>query len=639
MTQMSPLAGKPAPASMLVNVARLVTAYYTEHPDPSVAAERVAFGTSGHRGSAFERTFNEAHILAITQAICLHRQAHQVDGPLFMGMDTHALSEPAFASALEVLAANGVEVMIDRERGYTPTPVISHAILRYNRGRRSGLADGIVVTPSHNPPEDGGFKYNPPSGGPADTEVTGWIERTANALLAEDLGPVRRIPYERARRAPSTHPHDYIGPYVDDLANVVDMEVIRGAGVRIGVDPLGGAGVHYWAPIIARYGISAEVVNRTVDPTFRFMTVDWDGKIRTDCSSPYAMVPLVAMRDRFDVAFANDADHDRHGIVTPTAGLMNPNHYLAVAISYLFHQRSQWSRETAVGKTVVSSGIIDRVTAGLGRRLVEVPVGFKWFVEGLLDGSIGFGGEESAGASFQRLDGTTWTTDKDGIILGLLAAEITARLGRDPAAHYAELTGELGTPVYERIDAAATPEQKRLLGQLSPNQVDARELAGEAIRAILTTAPGNGASIGGLKVVTDEGWFAVRPSGTEEVYKLYAESFRDRQHLERIQEEAQALIAKLFAPENRVERGGYPHRRRRGQMNWRDPMDHILLVANDNETTCVAGVCTGGPPFITFISTVFPDHACRWTLEMHDCRSRHGRRGIRDRHARGHGHR
>jgi phosphoglucomutase len=533
---------------MLVNVPRLVTAYYAERPDPSVTAERVAFGTSGHRGSAFERTFNEAHILAITQAICLHRQAQRIDGPLFLGMDTHALSEPAFVSALEVLAANGVEVMIDRELGYTPTPVISHAILCYNRGRRSGLADGIVITPSHNPPEDGGFKYDPPTGGPADTEVTGWIERTANALLAEDLGTVRRIPYERARRAPSTHPHDYIGPYVEDLGSVVDMEVIRGAGVKIGVDPLGGAGVHYWEPIIARYGIAAEVVNDVIDPTFRFMTVDWDGKIRTDCSSPYAMVPLIAMRARFDVAFANDADHDRHGIVTPSAGLMNPNHYLAVAVSYLFSHRDRWSKEAAIGKTVVSSGIIDRVTAGLGRRLVEVPVGFKWFVEGLLDGSIGFGGEESAGASFLRIDGTPWTTDKDGIILGLLAAEITARLGRDPGARYVELTRELGAPVYERIDAAATPDQKRLLGQLSPSQVDAKELAGETIRTILTTAPGNGAPIGGVKVVTDDGWFAVRPSGTEEVYKLYAESFRDRQHLERIQEEAQALVAKLFTP-------------------------------------------------------------------------------------------
>ena len=543
----SPLAGKPAPASMLVNVPRLVTAYYAEHPDPAVAAERVAFGTSGHRGSAFERRFNEAHILAITQAICSYRQAHRIDGPLFMGMDTHALSEPAFVSALEVLAANGVEVMIDRACGYTPTPVVSHAILRYNRGRRSGLADGIVVTPSHNPPDDGGFKYNPPTGGPADTDVTGWIEQTANALLAEDLRAVRRMPYARARRAASTHLHDYIRPYVDDLATVVDMQAIRGAGVRIGVDPLGGAGVHYWEPIIARYGIAVTVVNDAVDPTFRFMTVDWDGKIRTDCSSPYAMVPLVAMRDRFDVAFANDADHDRHGIVTPTAGLMDPNHYLAVAISYLFTHRSAWSTEAAVGKTVVSSGLIDRVTRALGRRLVEVPVGFKWFVDGLLHGSLGFGGEESAGASCLRIDGTTWTTDKDGMVLGLLAAEIAATLGVDPGARYIELTGEFGAPVYERIDAAATPEQKRRLRQLSPAQVDAKELAGDAIRAILTTAPGNGESIGGLKVITDNGWFAVRPSGTEEVYKLYAESFRDRPHLERIQAEAQALVTRLFA--------------------------------------------------------------------------------------------
>src|ERR1019366_754923 len=433
LMNVSPLAGKPAPASMLVNVPRLVTAYYAEHPDPAVAAERVAFGTSGHRGSAFERRFNEAHILAITQAICSYPQAHRIDGPLFMGMDTHALSEPAFVSALEVLAANGVEVMIDRACGYTPTPVVSHAILRYNRGRRSGLADGIVVTPSHNPPDDGGLKYNPPTGGPADTDVTGWIEQTANVLLAEDLRTVRRMPYARARRAANTHLHDYVRPYVDDLATVVDMQAIRSAGVRIGVDPLGGAGVHYWEPIIARYGIAVTVVNDAVDPTFRFMTVDWDGKIRTDCSSPYAMVPLVAMRDRFDIAFANDADQDRHGIVTPTAGLMNPNHYLAVAISYLFTHRPNWSKEAAVGKTVVSSGIIDRVTKGLGRRLVEVPVGFKWFVDGLLqaegESSLGFAGEESAGASLRRIDGTTWTTDKDGIVLGLLAAEITATLG------------------------------------------------------------------------------------------------------------------------------------------------------------------------------------------------------------------
>ena len=546
MMKVSPLAETLAPPSTLVNVPRLVTAYYAEHPDPSVAAERVVFGTSGHRGSAFVRTFNEAHILAITQAICLYRQTHRIEGPLFMGMDTHALSEPAFVSALEVLAANGVEMMIDRDGGYTPTPVISHAILRYNRGRKSGLADGVVITPSHNPPEDGGFKYNPPTGGPADADVTGWIEQTANAFLAEGLRAVRRMPFERARRASSTHLHDYVTPYVDDLASVLDMQVIRSAGVRIGVDPLGGAGVRYWGPIIARYGIAVTVVNDAIDPTFRFMTVDWDGKIRTDCSSPYAMVPLVAMRDRFDVAFANDADTDRHGIVTPTAGLMNPNHYLAVAVSYLFTHRSRWSTGAAVGKTVVSSGMIDRVTAGLGRRLTEVPVGFKWFVAGLFSGSIGFGGEESAGASFQRIDGTTWTTDKDGIVLGLLAAEITATLGIDPGARYVELTREFGTPVYERIDAPATLDQKQLLLRLSPGQVGARELAGEAIRAVVTTAPGNGESIGGLKVITEDGWFAVRPSGTEAVYKLYAESFRDRAHLERIQAEAQALVTTLF---------------------------------------------------------------------------------------------
>ncbi len=555
MKPLSPLAGKPAPASLLVNVPRLVAAYYSDQPDPAVAAERVAFGTSGHRGSAFERTFNEAHILAITQAICSYRLAHGIDGPLFMGMDTHALSEPAFVSALEVLAANGVEVMIDRDRGYTPTPVISHAILRYNRGRRSGLADGIVVTPSHNPPEDGGFKYNPPSGGPADTEVTSWIERTANAHLSEDLQGVRRVPAERARRAATTHPFDYITPYVDDLTSVVDMAAIRSGGVRIGVDPLGGAGVHYWERIIARHGIDLTVVNSEIDPTFRFMTVDWDGKIRTDCSSPYAMVPLVAMRDRFDVAFANDADHDRHGIVTPSSGLMNPNHYLAVAISYLFTHRHRWSSQMAVGKTVVSSGMIDRVTASLGRRLIEVPVGFKWFVDGLRDpaphGSIGFAGEESAGASFRRMDGTSWTTDKDGIILGLLAAEITATLGVDPGTRYDELTRELGAPLYERIDAPATRDQKRLLLQLSPVAVGAQELAGDTIRGILTTAPGNEAPIGGLKVLTDFGWFAVRPSGTEEVYKLYAESFRDRRHLQQIQTEAQALVNGLFAQDAR----------------------------------------------------------------------------------------
>jgi phosphoglucomutase len=507
----------------------------------------VAFGTSGHRGSAFERTFNERHILAISQAICTYRQTAKIDGPLFIGMDTHALSEPAFVSALEVLAANGVEVMIDRERGYTPTPVISHAILRYNRGRSTGLADGIVITPSHNPPQDGGFKYNPPNGGPADTAITGGIQQAANALLAAGLTGVKRLPYRQALGAATTHLHDYITPYVEDLGKVIEMETIRSSGVRIGVDPLGGAAIRYWEPIASRYGIDLTIVNQAVDPTFRFMTVDWDGKIRMDCSSSYAMAPLMAMRDRFDIAFANDADADRHGIVTPTAGLMNPNHYLSVAIDYLLTHRDRWSPDAAIGKTVVSSSMIDRVTAKLGRRLIEVPVGFKWFVDGLITGSIGFGGEESAGASFLRLDGTTWTTDKDGIILGLLAAEITARLGIDPGARYLQLTGALGTPVYERIDAPATLEQKRLLSKLSPDRVVATELAGGAIRSTLTAAPGNGEPFGGLKVVTDDGWFAVRPSGTEDVYKLYAESFRDRSHLEQIQTEAQTLVSGLFA--------------------------------------------------------------------------------------------
>jgi len=543
----SPLAGQPAPASLLVNVPRLVSAYYAEHPDVAVAAERVAFGTSGHRGSAFTRTFNEAHILAITQAICNYRASHGITGPLFLGIDTHALSEPAAISALEVLAANNVDAMIDRDRGYTPTPVISHAILRYNYGRTSGLADGIVITPSHNPPEDGGFKYNPTHGGPAGTDVTSAIENTANALLADALRGVRRMPHARALHASTTHAHDYIAPYIDDLGTVIDMAAIRGAGIRIGIDPLGGAGVHYWGRIIERYGIDATIVNDRVDPTFRFMSVDWDGKIRMDCSSPYAMAQLVGMRDRFDVAFANDADHDRHGIVTPTAGLMNPNHYLAVMIAYLFTHRPAWPTAAAVGKTVVSSSIIDRVSKRLGRRVLEVPVGFKWFVDGLLEGSLGFGGEESAGASFLRIDGTTWTTDKDGMIAGLLAAEIAAVLGMDPGARYVELTRDLGSPIYERIDAPATVEQKRRFKQLAPDQIEARELAGEPIRSIMTTAAGNGESIGGLKVVTDEGWFAVRPSGTEDVYKLYAESFRDRAHLEKIQTEAQAIVSRLFA--------------------------------------------------------------------------------------------
>jgi phosphoglucomutase len=542
-----PLAGKPVEPSTLVNIPRLVTAYYTERPDPAVPEQRVAFGTSGHRGSAFACAFNEAHILAITQAICLYRQQHHIDGPLFLGMDTHALSEPAFATTLEVLAGNDVEVMIDNQGGYTPTPAISHAILTYNRGRMSGLADGIVITPSHNPPEDGGFKYNPPHGGPAETRVTVWIEKEANRLLADDLHGVSRIPYARARQASTTHAYDYIGSYVGDLGAVVDMEAIRRARLHIGVDPLGGAGVAYWGPVCERYGIDVHVVIDAVDPTFRFMTLDWDGKIRMDCSSPFAMAGLIALRERFDVAFANDTDHDRHGIVTRSAGLLNPNHYLAVAIAYLFTHRPNWRPDAAVGKTVVSSSIIDRVTARLGRRLIEVPVGFKWFVDGLLDGSIGFAGEESAGASCLRFDGTVWTTDKDGIILGLLAAEMLAITDRDPGELYRDLTRELGDPVYERIDAPATPEQKAVLQQLSPQQIHASELAGEPIVAMLSEAPGNGSAIGGLKVITANGWFAARPSGTENVYKIYAESYRGPDHLRHIQDAAQALITEVSA--------------------------------------------------------------------------------------------
>ena len=540
----SPLAGKPAEPSMLVNIPRLITAYYAERPDPTVREQRVAFGTSGHRGSAFKKAFNEAHILAITQAICEYRKQQRIDGPLFLGMDTHALSEPAFASAIEVLAANGVEVMVDQDGGYTPTPVISHAILSHNRARKRGFADGIVITPSHNPPEDGGFKYNPPHGGPADTDVTRWIEERANALLAEDLHGVARIPYERARRAATTHRYGYIDAYVGDLGAVLDMDAIRGAKLRLGVHPLGGAGVAYWGPISARYGFEVTVISDAVDPTFRFMTVDWDGKIRMDCSAPYAMAGVIALKDRFDVAFANDTDHDRHGIVTPGAGLLNPNHYLAAAIAYLFANRGGWRADAAVGKTVVSSSMIDRVAAHLGRRLVEVPVGFKWFVDGLRDGSCGFAGEESAGASFLRHDGSVWTTDKDGIILDLLAVEMMAKTGRDPGELYRELTRRFGDPVYERLDAPATPEQKAILLQLAPQQVQATELAGEKILAILTEAPGNGSPIGGLKVVTEHGWFAARPSGTEAVYKIYAESFRGEDHLRRLQEEAQALVAR-----------------------------------------------------------------------------------------------
>ncbi|HKN69788.1 MAG TPA: phosphoglucomutase (alpha-D-glucose-1,6-bisphosphate-dependent) [Terriglobales bacterium] len=540
--KVSPSAGKPAEASMLVNVPRLVTAYYTEVPDPAVAEQRVAFGTSGHRGSSFKKAFNEWHILAISQAICLYREQKKIDGPLFLGMDTHALSEPAQASALEVLAANGVEVMLAEGDEYTPTPAISHAILTYNRGRKTGLADGIVITPSHNPPPDGGFKYNPPNGGPAEAAVTAWIEAKANEFLENGLLGLKRIPFEKALRAPTTHRHDYLKTYIADLANVIDMDAIRGAKISMGVDPLGGAGVHYWGPIAERYGLNLTVVNQAVDPTFRFMTVDWDGQIRMDPSSPYAMQRLIGLKDRFQIAFACDTDHDRHGIVTRSAGLLPPNHYLSVAIFYLFQHRPKWRKEAAIGKTVVSSQMIDRVTAKLGRKLYEVPVGFKWFVDGLLDGSLGFGGEESAGASFARLDGTVWTTDKDGIIPALLAAEITARMDRDPGEIYGDLTREFGEPVYDRVEAPATPEQKEILGKLSPEQVRSTDLAGEKVQAILTRAPGNGASIGGLKVAAESGWFAARPSGTENIYKIYAESFRGADHLRRILEEAQTIV-------------------------------------------------------------------------------------------------
>src|SRR5712672_2667910 len=531
---------------MLVNIPRLVTAYFAGKPDPSVPAQRVAFGTSGHRGSAFNNAFNEAHILAISQALCDHRKAAGIDGPLFVGIDTHALAEPALASALEVFAANGVETMIDQHDGYTPTPVISHAILTTNKGRSGGLADGVVITPSHNPPEDGGFKYNPPNGGPADADITAGIERAANAFLENGLSGVKRIPYDRARKSPCVHRYDYIGPYVADLANVVDMEAIRGSGVRIGIDPLGGAGVHYWQPIIERYGLAATIVSDAIDPTFRFMTVDWDGKIRMDCSSPYAMARLIGMRDKFDVAFANDTDADRHGIVTRSNGLMNPNHFLAASISYLFEHRPDWSSSSAVGKTIVSSAIIDRVAKKLGRALVETPVGFKWFVDGLGDGSFGLAGEESAGASFLRQDGSVWTTDKDGLILGLLAAEMTARTGKDPSQLFDQLTRELGMPFYERIDAPATTAQKNQLKALTGEKLAMAQLAGEPVRAALTAAPGNGQSFGGIKVIADSGWFAARPSGTEDVYKIYAESFRSQSHLRQIQREAQAAIDTAF---------------------------------------------------------------------------------------------
>jgi phosphoglucomutase len=544
--KISPLAGKPLEASSLVNVPRLMTAYFSGRPDPSQPAQRVAFGTSGHRGSALDNAFNEPHILAISQAICDHRRGQGVDGPLFVGKDTHALSEAAFTSALEVFAANGVETLIDEHDGYTPTPVISHAILTYNRGRERGLADGVVITPSHNPPEDGGFKYNPPNGGPAGSDITDWVQRAANASLANGLADIRRTPFERAVRSACIHRRDYIGPYVRDLSNVVDMAAIAASRVKIGIDPLGGAAVQYWGPIIEAYGIDATVINPAIDPTFGFMTADWDGRIRMDCSSPYAMTRLVATGDRFDVAFANDTDADRHGIVARSCGLMNPNHYLTAAIAYLFTHRPDWPARSGIGKTVVSSASIDRLAARLGRKLVEVPVGFKWFVDGLIDGSFGFAGEESAGASFLRRDGSVWTTDKDGLILGLLAAEMTATSGRDPGQVYADLTRDIGAPHYERIDAPATPAQKALLKQLSPDQFAATELAGEPIRRKLTAAPGNGEAFGGIKVITDNGWFAARPSGTEDVYKIYAESFRDENHLRRIQREAEEAIAQVF---------------------------------------------------------------------------------------------
>ncbi len=544
--RVSPLAGHPAEASMLVNVPSLVAAYYTKRPDPAVRAQRVSFGTSGHRGSSFDSAFNEWHILAITQAICGYRAQQGTDGPLFMGMDTHALSEPAWRSALEVLAANGVQTMVSQGDEYTPTPAVSHAIITYNKGRKTGLADGIVITPSHNPPNDGGFKYNPPHGGPAGSEATGFIEKDANRLLEGQLAEVKRVLYEKALAATTTQRHDYLNAYVADLENVVDMGAIRGSGLKLGVDPLGGAGVHYWAVIGEKYGLNLTVTNPHVDATFRFMTVDWDGKIRMDPSSQYAMRSLIGLKDKFDVAFACDTDHDRHGVVAKSVGLLPPNHYLAVCIHYLFSNRPQWNAGTSIGKTVVSSSMIDRVAGKLGRKVYEVPVGFKWFVDGLVGGSLGFVGEESAGASFLRRDGSVWTTDKDGLIAALLAAEITAKMGKDPGEIYSNLTRELGDPVYERIDAAATHEQKAALAKLSAKNISVSELAGEPIRQILTSAPGDGAAIGGVKVASDGGWFAARPSGTEEVYKIYAESFHGAEHLKRIQQEAQVIVGKAL---------------------------------------------------------------------------------------------
>ncbi len=538
----SPLAGKPAPADLLIDVDHLLGDYYDLHPDADVAAQRVAFGTSGHRGSSADRTFNEDHILAVTQAIVEFRKDHNISGPLFLGRDTHALSEPAEHTALEVLAAHGVDVRVAEGTPYTPTPVVSHAILTYNRGRTAGLADGILITPSHNPPRDGGFKYNPPSGGPADPEITGWVQDRANALLRAGLQGVQRIPYEQARRADTTRAYDYVAAYVGDLPHVVDLATVRASGIRIGVDPLGGSTVGYWGRVAEEYGLDLTVVNDRVDPTFRFVPVDHDGRIRMDCSSPYAMANLVHLKDSYDIAFGTDPDADRHGIVTRSAGLMNPNHYLATAVSYLFPNRDHWPVAAQVGKTVVSSSMIERVAAQIGRRIYEVPVGFKWFVEGLLQGALGFGGEESAGASFLQMDGQAWSTDKDGLIMGLLATEITARTGRDPGRHYADLTARLGTAYYRRIDSPATPAQKARLGKLTPDDVQATTLAGEPITAKLTRAPGNDAPIGGLKVVAANGWFAVRPSGTENINKVYAESFTSAEHLARILGEAESIV-------------------------------------------------------------------------------------------------
>lgn len=545
--QINPAAGKPADPSVLVYVPKLVTAYYELRPDPSDSRQRVVFGTSGHRGSSMNVAFNEWHILSITQAICDYRKLQKIDGPLFLGIDTHALSEPAFASALEVLAANGVETMISEGTPYTPTPAVSHSILLYNRARKSALADGIVITPSHNPPDDGGIKYDPPLGGPADSSVTSWIESKANTFLERSLNSVKRIQFARALRAPTTHKHDFLNAYVGDLNSVVDMNAVRDARIRLGVDPLGGAGIDYWPRIAERYGLDLTIVNESVDPTFRFMSVDWDGKIRMDPSSPYAMQRLIASKDKFDIAFASDTDHDRHGIVTKASGLLPPNHYLAACISYLFANRPSWSKDVAVGKTVVSSSMIDRVCARLCQRLYEVPVGFKWFVEGLIAGRLGFAGEESAGSSFLRRDGGAWTTDKDGIIPCLLSAEITARTGKDPGEIYRELTRELGDPIYERIDAPATPEQKAALARLSPSDIRANGVAGQPIQKILTTAPGDGTPIGGIKVIAKDGWFAARPSGTEEIYKIYAESFLGQDHLRQIQQEAQSIVSETLA--------------------------------------------------------------------------------------------